>query len=123
MIACRYGNIEIVKLLLEQEGIEINSKDIYSLYLKFISLISIWNKFKLFFTAFLYACLNGHTEIASLLMEQEGIDEETKDYLFLLMIVLKIYSLCFMLGIYFIFLKLFFVIKLETTTKKFLNSF
>ena len=39
MFAAWKGNTEIVKLLLEHEGIDINAKDFYLFYLKFILMI------------------------------------------------------------------------------------
>ena len=39
MFASRYGHPEIVKMLLEQKGIEINVRNIYMLLLKFQSII------------------------------------------------------------------------------------
>ena len=44
----------------------------------------IWNFFKLFNTALIWASKNGHTEIVKILLEQKGIDINAKDiYLFL----------------------------------------
>ena len=39
MIASGYGRTNIVKLLIEQEGIDINAKDVELLFSKFISII------------------------------------------------------------------------------------
>ena len=39
MSASRYGNVEIVKLLLEHKGIDVNAQTIYFLYSMFISRI------------------------------------------------------------------------------------
>ena len=39
MMGSRYGHIEIVKLLLEQEEIDINAKNIYLILSMFISII------------------------------------------------------------------------------------
>ena len=39
MIASQSGDIEIVKLLLEQEGIDVNAKDVYLFYLIYFLLI------------------------------------------------------------------------------------
>ena len=38
ILASMKGHTEIVKILVEQEGIDINAKDIYLLYLMFISI-------------------------------------------------------------------------------------
>ena len=39
MLASTSGRTEIVRLLVKQEGIDINAKDIYLFYSKFISII------------------------------------------------------------------------------------
>ena len=39
MIASENGHTEIVKLLLEQNGIDINAKDVYLFYMTFFSII------------------------------------------------------------------------------------
>ena len=77
-------HIEIVKILLEQEGIDINSKDIsfflISAYFNyFVFKNYIWDYFKLFGTALMFASCNGNTEIVKILLEKEGIDINTKD--------------------------------------------
>ena len=51
------GNIEIVKILVEQEGIDINAKNkIYFNNLVFQN--NIWNFFKLFWTVLMWASIN-----------------------------------------------------------------
>ena len=44
--ATRNGHIEIVKLLVEREGIDINVKDLYLFLSKFISIIGYFNIIK-----------------------------------------------------------------------------
>ena len=66
-----------MKILVEQEGIDINAKDtVYFNNLEFQN--NIWNFFKLFKTALIWASLRGHTEIVKILVEQEGIDINAK---------------------------------------------
>lgn len=74
--AADQGNTEIVKLLLNQEGIDINSID--------TSCIGIINDFRYWILAFnvtplIYAASSGHTEVVKLLLNQEGIDINYKD--------------------------------------------
>ena len=67
-----------MKILVEQEGIDINAKNnIYFNNLIFQN--NIWNFFKLFRTALICAPEYGHTEIVKILVEQEGIDINAKD--------------------------------------------
>ena len=40
---------------------------------------NIWKLFKLLWTALIWASEEGHTEILSMLLEQEGIDINSKD--------------------------------------------
>ena len=69
--ASRYGHIEIVKILVEQKGININAKNnVYVNNLKFRN--NIWNFFKLFRTALIWVSLNGHKEIAKILVEHRN---------------------------------------------------
>ena len=78
MKASENGNTEIVKILVEQEGIDINGKG----FVYFNNLIfqnNIWNFFKLFWTAFMIAISRGHSEVVKILVEQEGIDINAKD--------------------------------------------
>ena len=75
MFASWNGHTETVKILVEQEGIDINAKD--DVYLEFQN--NIWNFFKLFNTALICASKNGHTEIVKILVEQEGIDINAKN--------------------------------------------
>ena len=79
MKASRYGgHREIVKFLVEQEGIDINAKDkVYFTNFGFQN--NIWNFFKLFYTALMKASKYSHTEIVKILVEQEGIDVNAKD--------------------------------------------
>ena len=72
-----FGQIDIVKLLLEQEGIDVNAN-----YFYFNSIIfqnNIWNLFQLYMTALMYASEKGFIEIVKLLLEQEGIDINSKN--------------------------------------------
>ena len=60
------------------EGIDDSNKDkVYFNNLMFQN--NIWNFFKLFRTALIYASEKGHTEIVKILVEQEGIDINAKD--------------------------------------------
>lgn len=74
--AASSGHTETVKLLLNQEGIDINSID--------TSCIGIINDFRYWILAFnvtplIYAASSGHTEVVKLLLNQEGIDINYKD--------------------------------------------
>ena len=67
-----------MKILVEQEGIDINAKDrVYFNNLIFQN--NIWSFFKLFGTALMIASERGHTEIVKILVEQEGIDINAKN--------------------------------------------
>ena len=67
-----------MKILVEQEGIDINAKNkVYFNY--FIFQNNIWNFFKLFLTALMWASWNGHAEIVKILVGQEGIDINTRN--------------------------------------------
>ena len=72
------GYLKIVKILVEQEGIDINTKTkVYFNILKFQN--NIWRFFKFFQTALMKASENGHLEIGKILGKQEGIDINAKD--------------------------------------------
>ena len=78
MKASAIGHTEIVKILVEQEGIDINAKnDVY--FNNFLFQNDIWNFFKLFWTALIIASGKGHTEIVKILVEQERIDINAKN--------------------------------------------
>ena len=81
MWASLKGRTEIVKILVEQEGIDINAKtDVYFNNFKFQN--NIWNFFTLFKAALIIASENGHTEIVKILVKQEGIDINAKNYVY-----------------------------------------
>ena len=67
-----------MKILVEQEGIDINAKDNFH-YNNLIFQNNIWCFFKLFKTALMIAYLKGHTKIVKILVEQEGIDINAKN--------------------------------------------
>ena len=78
VFASESGNAELVKFIFKQEGIDINAKnDFYFNNLKFQN--NIWDFFKLFKTALIFASFNSHPEIVKILVEQEGIDINAKD--------------------------------------------
>ena len=78
MHVCQDGDFEIVKLLLEQKGIDINAKNVvYFNQLRFQS--NFWYLFKLLLSALMIAAEKGHIEIVKLLLEQKGIDLNAKD--------------------------------------------
>ena len=78
ILASFNGHTEIEKILVKQEGIDINEKDnVYFNNLKFQS--NIWNFFKLFKTALIYVSENGYTKIVKVHVEQEGIDINAKN--------------------------------------------
>ena len=63
-----YFKIEIVKILVEQEGINFNAKNkVYFNILKFQN--NIWNFFKLFKTALVLASERHYNDIAKILAE------------------------------------------------------
>ena len=66
MWASDNGHTEIVKMLLEQEGIDINAKDIFFLIYFLIYQNNNWNFSKLLCTALMCASEQGHTEIVKL---------------------------------------------------------
>ena len=77
MKVSKKGHTGIVKILVEQEGIDINSKnEIY--FNNFLFQNNIWNFFKLFKTALMKASSGGHTEIVKILVETEGVDLDAK---------------------------------------------
>ena len=78
MIASGNGHTEIVKIIVKQEGIDINAKN-NSYFNNLIFQNNIWNFFKLFWTALMWASFNGHIEIVKILVEQEGIDINAKN--------------------------------------------
>ena len=78
MKLCSNGNVEILKLLLEQKGIDINAKNVVSL-IYIIFQLDIWCLLLLFMTALMLAVKNFHIEIVKLLLEQEEIDFNAKD--------------------------------------------
>ena len=68
-----------MKVLVKQKGIDINAtNDVY--FNNFLFKNNIWNFFKLFDTALILASRKGHTEIVKILIEQEGIDINAKEY-------------------------------------------
>ena len=74
-------NTEFFKFIIEQKGIDVNAKDeVYFNNLLFQN--NIWNFFKLFGTALIWASENGHAEIVKILVGQEGIDINAKDNVF-----------------------------------------
>ena len=72
MIASQRNKTEIVKILVEQEGIDINDKD-YVYFNNMIFQNNIWKFFKLFRTASMRASENGRTEAVKIFVEQEDI--------------------------------------------------
>ena len=63
----------MVKMIIEQEGIDINAKD--NVYFKnIIFQIYIWNFLKQSETALIWASYWGQNEMVKILVEQEGID-------------------------------------------------
>ena len=74
MRASEKGHTEIVKILVDQEGIDINAGDDVCFNNFYLFQNNIWNFFKLFQTALSFASRYGHTEIVKILVEQEGID-------------------------------------------------
>ena len=74
-------NNKIVKILVEQEGIDITAKDnVYFSNLIFQN--NIWNFFKLFETALMFASRDGYKEIVKILVEQAGIDINAKSIVY-----------------------------------------
>ena len=70
MRASRLGHTEIVKILDEQEGIDINAKDkVYFNNLKFQN--NIWSFFKFFETALMVVSIYGYAKIKKLLVNQK----------------------------------------------------
>ena len=69
MNASENGHKEIVNILVEQEGIDINAKDkVY--FNDFLFQNNIWNFFKIFETALMYASSNGYSEIVKILEDK-----------------------------------------------------
>ena len=79
MKACQEGHAETVKLLLAQEGIDINAKNKIVYFNKLRFLYNTWNLLKLFQTAFMCAACKNSTEIVKSILEQEGVDINAKD--------------------------------------------
>ena len=73
-MASENGHIEIVKLLLEQKGIDINIIEVYSSDSKEELYLKIRNSYKLLRNALILASEKGETEIVKMLLEQEEID-------------------------------------------------
>ena len=71
-LASSNGHIEIVKMLLKQEGIDVNPENVC--FNNFIFKNYVCNWLKLFDSALICAALNGDIELAKLLLEQDGID-------------------------------------------------
>ena len=56
ILAIEKGHTEVVKILVEQEGIDINAKDKNEIYFNnFILQNNIWKFFKLFWTTIMFA--------------------------------------------------------------------
>jgi ankyrin repeat protein len=60
-LAARWGHLEVVKLLLKKEGVEVNTKDNY------------------YQTPLSYAVENRHLEVVKLLLEKEGVEVNPED--------------------------------------------
>ena len=71
-----------MKILVEQEGIDINSRDKVC-FIKFIFPNNIWNFFKLLWTALIFASENENIEILKILIKQKGINLNAKDNFYL----------------------------------------
>ena len=97
MLASDDDHKKTVKILVKQEGIDINAKDVFFVLFEvyfnyFIFQNNIWNFFKLFQTVLIRASkvdmsetCEKNIEIVKLLLEQKGIDVNSKDfYLFYL---------------------------------------
>ena len=63
---------------LQAEGIDINARNKFY-FNNMIFRNNIWNFFKLFKAALIWASASGHTEIVKIFVEQEGIDINAKD--------------------------------------------
>ena len=91
IIAAYEGYTDIIKLLLSQEGIDINSKDIWNhkifiifksnvFFYKIKYLNDLWNLTQVFnWMALMIAAYEVYTDIVELLLRQEGIDVNSKD--------------------------------------------
>ena len=75
--AAMIGNVRIAKFLIEQGGVDVNTKFIYLIYLRLISII--WNLFGFCWTALMYASASGNIKLVKLLLKQEGIDIDAND--------------------------------------------
>lgn len=62
-MACKFGNIKIVQLLLAHQNVDVNSVD---------------NELQ---SPLHYACFNGHDEIIKILLDQPSIDKNLEDVL------------------------------------------
>ena len=78
-IACENCYIDIIKLLLSQEGININTENVLLFCLLFIFLFFlfqniIWNLFYIFENALMLVSQKGNNEIMEILLKQNIID-------------------------------------------------
>ena len=72
------GHTEIVKILVEKEGIDINAKN--NVYFKHLEIQKIiWSFIKLSKTALMNASEIGYREIVKILVEKRGNDINAKD--------------------------------------------
>ena len=80
MLACERGYTDIVKLLLEQNGINVNSLGSY--FVCFMFHIFLWYLINKFYTPLMLACERGSYDITKLLIEHKDIDVNAKDFYF-----------------------------------------